>query len=325
MKMKKLGIILAGLMSISAFAGCTNVDQKVMFEPYWNENVSSGYVEIDETLTYNVTFDKEDYTPLVNYTLDYSNGVYTTHLVGAKVNGELIYTYTTEFSIDVKFTLNNQSETFTDTMTSEVIFKSAGLQPISSKKEFKSHSPKNGETATLDQCYDEYHYTVEISYEDSTSGKVVKMNNKLGTNDDNPENNSFEIDQKKFTYLDNEQLLFALRGMRATTTSAKVNVYSPFVNAIQKVSISFAADETRTEKFSRNGEAEKEETLTVRPASVVLDERNPGETQKVLVAKHSEASGINQNRNVLVYWETPLSYNLGALKYDLKDMTYTKA
>jgi hypothetical protein len=323
MKMKKLGIILAGLMSISAFAGCTNVDQKVMFEPYWNDNVSSGAVAIDETLTYNVTYDNENVSQLVNYTLDYSNGVYTTHLVGEESTDGFIYTYTTELNITVKFTLGNESKEFTDTMTSEVKFKSAGLQPISSKKEFKSHSPNDSQSMSLEDCYDFYHYTVETNYlDDCTNGtSVIKSLDpeKLGSNE-----YSFEIDQAKFTYLDNEQLLFALRGIRPTTTSAKVNVYSPFVNAIQRVAISFTAEETREMKFSRNGAEAKTETLTVRPASIVLDERNPGATQKVLVAKHSEAEGGNKNHNVLMHWETPLSYNLGTLKYDLQDMTYIK-
>ena len=310
-------------MSLSAFAGCAGANQKIMFEPYWNDNVSSGAIEIDETLTYSVKYDNENVSQLVNYTLDYTDGIYTTHLVGEKVNGELIYTYTTELNINVKFTLGSESKEFTDVMTSEVKFKFASLQPISSKKEFKSHSPNDGQSVTLKDCYEFYHYAVETTYLDDCTGGTTVIKN---LDPDHPKDNdySFEINQAKLTYLDNEQLLFALRGIRPTTTSAKVNVYSPFVNTVQKVSISFATEETREATFSTDGKEAKKNNITVRPASIVLDERNPGATQKAFVAKHSEAEGSNKNHNVLVYWETPIAYNLGTLQYNLQSMTYIK-
>ena len=322
MKMKKLFPLLALIMGLSTFAGCTNTDQKIMFEPYWNEHSNAGDIEIDETLTYTVDFTSNN-SSLINYTLDY-DGTYTTHLVVETVNGDLVYTYTTNLSLIATYTLGTTTKEFTDTMTSEVKFKSVGygLQPISSKKDIVSHSPKSGQFDDVTKCYTPRHYTLETNYLDEcASGKTAVK--RLPMEGDPIENEisgeyTFDIDQKKFTYLDNEQLLAALRCIRNSTTSAKVNVYSPFVNAVQKIAISFAED--KSGDFTINGESK---TITYRSASVVINERNSGVTQNVQIAKYDDPNN-NPLKNIILYMETPLSYNLGTLQYKLSTTNYVK-
>lgn len=327
MKIKKLVPLLALVMGISAFGGCTNNDQKIIFIPLWNEHSNADKEVFNETLTYGVTFESAE-SSYVNYTLDYKDGVYTTNLVGEVVNGELVYTYTTALSITPLFTFEGKTTDpeWIDTVTSEVKFKATnyGLQPISSKKSLVNHTPVGNSVTALEECYRYYHYTLETTYlNDCTSGKTVITSYPLkedGTADKPiPNEYEFEIDQDKFSYLDNEQLLAAVRCIRNATTSAKVNVYSPFVNTVQKVSITFNADASK--EFTLNGETK---TITYRPVSIVLDEQNPGTTQVAWIAKYEEVNGVNKNRNVMLYLETPLSYNLGTMKYTLQSMNYTK-
>ena len=74
----------------------------------------------------------------------------------------------------------------------------------------------------------------------------------------------------------------------------------------------------------KNGSEEKvKSTITYRPVSMVLDEKNPGATQTAWIAKKPEtSSNSNVNRNVLLRLETPLSYGLGSLVYTLNSATY---
>lgn len=323
MKIKKLVPIIALIMGLSTLGGCTNSDQKIMFGALWNEHVNADKPQIHETLQYDVSFEAAE-SSLVGYKLNYKDGSYTTTLVGAEENGEFVYTYTTNLSIVAQYSLGTATAEFTDTVTSEVKFKAAnyGLQPISSKKEFLSHSPESSTSSTLENCYRFYHFTVETNYtSDCTEGKSVIVNYPV-EGDPVQKETSFEIDQDKYTYLDNEQLLAALRCIRNTTTSAKVNVYSPLIDATQKVSLTFAADASQEFTLSKNGAEAKKETLTYRPVSVVLDERNPGATQTAWIAKYEDVNGYNKHRNVLLYLETPLSYGLGTLKYTLRSISY---
>ena len=121
-------------------------------------------------------------------------------------------------------------------------------------------------------------------------------------------------------YLDNEQLIFALRAMAAKTSSAKLQVYSPFAEAVQKVGITFNAEESAEFTFLKNG-TEETKALTYRPASIVLDEKNPGATQTAWVAKTTDSTK-NEYRNVVLKLETPLSYGLGSLIYTLKSANW---
>ena len=326
MKMKKLFPVIALLMGLTTLGGCTNNDQKIIFTPLWNQYSNADKATINETLTYDVTFEKSEST-FINYDLAYKDGIYTTNLVGVLENGELVYTYSTKLSIVAQFTLDGKTtEPLTDTVTSTTKFKAAnfGFQPISSSKEIISHSPVGTSATELDGCYNYWHYKIETTYlNNAENGECVLTRYTYAEDgtalDPIVDKNEFEIDQEKFSYLDNEQLLAAIRCMQDSTTSTKVNVYSPFVDAVQKVSVSFAADASN--EFSLNGETK---TITYRPASIVLDEQNPGATQTAWYAKYEEVTGVNKNRNVLLYLETPFSYNLGVMKYTLKTTSYTE-
>jgi outer membrane protein assembly factor BamE (lipoprotein component of BamABCDE complex) len=324
MKGKKISTILALILGLTALSGCTNSDQKVNFGNFWQEDALSQN-DIHETLVYDVTFDANDVS-LVDYTLAYKDGKYTTSLVSAKEDDKTVYTYTTALTITAQYTLNGVTEECQDVVTSTVKFYAAeyGLQPISSEKEIKASSPTAITGTQVSECYQQYHYATKITYnENCTEGKSV-VTHYLTEGDPKVKENTFEIEQKKFSYLDNEQVLLALRGVRNSTSSAKLNVYSAFAESVQKVSWTFDKEVSAEFSFYKNGGEEKtKSTITYRPVNLVLDEKNPGATQIAWIAKKPEASSTaNTNRNVILRLETPLSYGLGSLIYTLNSVSY---
>jgi hypothetical protein len=128
------------------------------------------------------------------------------------------------------------------------------------------------------------------------------------------------IDHSKYSCLDNEQLPLAIRAIPTNVSSAKVSVLNPFGKATQMVSLSFSS-ETSTEFTFKRGEETVTKTLTYRPASMVLNERNPGGTQTIWVAKAADQQK-NEYRNVILKMETPIYYNYGALVYTLTSVSW---
>ena len=68
------------------------------------------------------------------------------------------------------------------------------------------------------------------------------------------------------------------------STSAKFNVYSPFVQASQSVKTTFEAEKAIDFSFTKNGVAVKD-TIQYYPVSIVLNEKNSGSTQTAWIAK----------------------------------------
>ena len=320
MKTKKILPAFALILALSALAGCSG-DKTVALDNYWDYNSLTEKNALDETLVYNVTFDAGAGLELVNYQLDYKNGVYTTTVKSGTHDGKNVYTFTTQLTIDAVYTLGEQTKTYTDTVTTETVFYDVEnfLQPISSVKTIISHSPKNGDSfASVEDCAYPVDQKIETVYE-GKKGTCTRTDNLL-KEDEQSKPHSFTMDEK-YTYLDNEQLLFAIRGFSPSTTSATVKTYTPFVRNQQKVKFTFAeVDEEEAKKFtiSENGGEATQKTISYRTANIVLDEVNPGGTQIAWLA--TGASDKNAYRNVVLRLETPLSYSLGTLYYDLKSI-----
>ncbi|MBE5740453.1 MAG: hypothetical protein E7349_06335 [Clostridiales bacterium] len=319
MNRKSIFSCLALLLTTSFLASCVSTNQKVVFSSNWQADNTVQQNTLTESLEYEVTFEKAT-SMQKDYTLDYQNGKYTTTLTTEQLDGRTIYSYETKLTIDVVYTFGQESATFNDVVSSLVKFEKAdkALRPISSHKEVFSHSPENGGTALKD-CYRFMNYTVDITYNEDYSGETVIT---AKENEENVESKySFEMDTKKFTCLDNEQLLFALRGMNPTlSTSAKFNVYSPFVQASQSVKTTFEAEKAIDFSFTKNGVAVKD-TIQYYPVSIVLNEKNSGSTQTAWIAKNTNIQS-NTYRNVVLKLETPIYYSLGSLVYTLKSANF---
>lgn len=320
MKRKNIFSCAALLLATSCFAACANTSQKTSFNSNWQTDSTVIQNDLTETLEYNVRFEKS--TPTQNdFSLDYTNGTYTTSLKTEYSEGRIIYIYESTLQIDVIYQFGQESKQLTDRVYSHVEFEDADsfLRPLSSYKETLSHSPANGATS-LDKCYETYHHSIDIKYTENGAGEMVYKN--LADENSKDQKESFKVSTKKYTHLDNEQLLFAIRGINPSqSTTAKFNVYSPFINRAQKVKVSFDSATSRDFTFTKNGTSIKE-TIQYYPVKIALDETNPGATQTAWVAK-STSTTSNVYRNVVLRLETPLSYNLGSLVYELKSATFS--
>lgn len=318
MKFKKITAVIAAVIAMSSFGACTDKDKQVQINPYWLEN-SLVFSAIDETLTYGVTFEPSSSISEMGYDIAYSNGAYTTNLKSLQEGGENIYTYTTELEIQVTYTYNGESADFVDRIYSETKFNET-LKPISSVKTLVSHSPvnTNGGHKKVSDCYASYAYEVKTSYSGKDGASVV-------TNYADPENpkevrnETFNASGGNYRYLDNEQLLFALRGVSNSTTSGKLRFYSPFVDELQIVKFKFDDETGAKFDYTENGTTVSKD-ITYRPVTLTLSAKNPGATQTAWIAKCTDAER-NANRNILLRLETPLSYNMGKLVYKLNSVS----
>ena len=325
MKTKKIISALALGLCFTTLCSCTNVDQKIPFYGYWHTNSIAAGANIHETLEYDVTGKlASNLSNLVGYELSYDNGVYTTELISESRDGKSIYVYKTSLTLSVTYTLNGESKTFEDSVQTEATFlsESYGLKPLSSQKTVVSASPTMGNEQTkLDDCYVPYHYTVKTTYNQDGSAGTCEVNYAPDKEDADTSTHDFDIDDK-YSYLDNEQLLFALRGVPDSKTSTKIYTYSPYVNAVQTMKVSFATAESDEFTFFKNGSEEKEKyTISYRPATIVLDQKFSGESQTVHYAALTDPSN-NPHRNVMLYYNAPLAYALGSLEYKLRSINY---
>lgn len=321
---KKYLSLAATALGVTIFGACTNVNHKVNFTAYWNEDINVVQSTINETLEYDVAFEKGSGLN-DNYSVDYTNGVYVTKLTTeATENGQFHYVYETSLEIDVTYHYKGESAVLHDSVKTLVKFDKAEnfLRPISSHKELISSSPLYGSDITsLESCYRTFDYVIDTSYETDDTKGVCVITDKTNT-DGEPTENDFEINTEKYTYLDNEQLLFAVRGINPTVSaSSKFSVYSPFSDSVQTVGVSFTNVQGADFELTKNGEAGKFE-LQYYPVSIALNAKNSGATQTAWYAKNTGNS--NPFHNVMLRLETPISYNLGKLIYTLKSATFEK-
>ena len=317
MKMKKLVPILALVLGLSAFSGCTNTDQKIAFGEYWKLNALTPNDQFKETLVYDVAFEANA-TNATDYTLDYK-GTYTTNLATVIQNGETTYVYETALAVTATYNFKGVKSEHQDVVLSKVQFRGAtgALVPIRSEKYVKSTSPTTGSHVNVTQCFQEFHYTVVNDYAAKTSvvtdcdkdGKALPATAET-------KNFTFE-DSDKYNVIDNEQLFIALRAVPDTVTTGSLLCYSPFANLTQKIDFTFAAAEGAKLPFIDGTEKQ----INYRPVTITLDQKNPGTSQTAWIATMVNSHN-NSNHNVLLRLETPIAYDLGTMVYSLKTASY---
>lgn len=331
LKSKKLISIVALCLGFATFVSCTQTNYKVAFSDNWySGSIPSSGDEAAETLEYKVSFLKGASLDNIGYTLSYNDGTYVTELTTARENGEVIYTYRSALNIQSVYTLNSVSETQDNTIESVVKFKGTAnaLEPVSSYKYIHSYSPNYTSPSKIEGCYTEYEYAVEITYSGNqgvsrtySSQTETDSESTSSTGETNEITNEFSISRKKYTYLDNEQLLFALRGIDpAQNSSPKFNVYNPYTK-MQRVKTSF--DAVKTGNFTFLMEADTtatERPISYYPVSVQYDADNSGAAQEIWIAQKQSS---NSYRNVILRMEIPLAYYLGSLVYELKKADFS--
>ena len=309
---KKILSAIALTLCAATLTACAGTSEKVTFKEYWLEDANVTPATVLETLEYDVTF-KKSAGLNESYTVDYKNGVYTTKLT----LNDGVYRYETSLNIDVTYTVGEKSVTKNDSILSWVEFKkTAKLQPIKSHKEIACHSPANG-GSTIETCFVASDYTVETTYnENGLGGKSVIVDNATKASQES----TFTVEDK-YTCLDNEQLLFALRGLTQSTITASLSVYAPFSGVVQSIDLTYSSLKKGTEFVFQKGESQVKQAINYYPVSMKINAQLPGATQTVWIAETTNAQS-NTFRNVILQLETPLSYNLGTLIYKLKSANF---
>ena len=326
-------ILLAPLTLLCACSGGTPLS----FSANWYRNTALGdsIGQTHETLTYSVTFTPSE-TSEEGLTVEYDAGTYTTELINDNVtladgSTKEGYIYTTELSISGRYRLDGEVKEFSDFVTSKVTFLPVGygLQPVKSEKEVSSTSPQNAAAETLDGAVGEFHYTYDVTYDASLSTATAVYTDLVEREQEDgssalpePETREFDI-AGDTTYLDNEQILFALRGLdlSAGVTFRTINSVMGHVTEAGTSSNTQSSAAVKTAvDFTMDGTAVKQELDAVE-VPLVYRSSPSGQAQTLVYAATTDPNN-NTYRNVLLKMEVPVLQSLGTLVYTLKEATF---
>lgn len=326
--MKKLSILsLCAVLPLALLAGCSGgAPLALQANWYLDPSVTSGE-GTHETLEYAVSFSPKT---VDGFSADYS-GVYRTELKDDEISlpqggTQRGYHLDALLETDVTFTLNGLTgETLHDTVRSHVEFFYADtrLQPVRSRKEYTTHVPIES-PVSVSTCYIEYHYVYEIEYDGTDSAKETYTDLMPQQNDGgeavlpDPVERTYSIGGSN-TFLDNEEVLFALRGLDMQSAVSFCSINSA-MGRVETVSVPTPSAETRKVNFTMNGE-EVDATIDVYKLSCAYSGKTPGQTQELCYAARP-AEGANTYRCVLVYMKTPILRSLGDLQYELKSAEF---
>ena len=318
-------LLLAPLTLLSACSGGTPLS----FTANWYRNTAHGSSVNDtlEELTYEVSF-----TPAENdssFSVEYDTGTYTTRLINANIalsdgSTKEGYIYTTELTISGRYRLGSEvSEDFSDRVSSSVSFLPVtdGLKPVKSEKEVLSTSPIVSLPETLEGAFETYHYTYDVSY-DAALRTASAVSTDLNADTPAPETREYAIDGTT-TYLDNEQILFALRGLSLSSVATFRTVNS-VMGIVTEVSTGTSTTGPTSLKesvdFTMDGTAVKTEIDAVQ-VPIIYQSTPSGQQQDLVYAATTDTN--NTYRNVLLRMEVPVLQSLGTLVYRLKEAAFT--
>lgn len=315
MKKKKILLALCALTLCSTLTACST-DTSVSFAFRWNPQLNNEALPLNgkdyyERFEYSVALKKESGSN-ADYSVEYPTGKYTVTLK-KDPDSDNGYILESSFNVSVQYTCGSeQSEIFSDSIVSEVKFKAnSSLSPVSSKQTIVTTTPVTLTATSLAECYRRYSYTTETIYDENGSGATF-------TQTDNGDGNVRNVTKKfsipsKRSYLDNEQLFFALRGISGTE-SQDLSVFDASSKQIRTVNVRQDDEDTAEFSFSLKG-VEGTHAVTYVPFDVSFSGKNSGATKTLWIAKEQTD---NKWRNLILQMETPLSYNLGTLVYTLE-------
>ncbi len=311
-------LLLAPLMFLTA---CRPAAQTLSFNANWYRNTAlkSRVENTFERLEYEVTFEAVETNN--GFSLNYSNGVYTTELKNDRIELDSGvrsgYVYTTELKISVSYSLNGETKTFDDTVQTRVEFLSAaeGLKPVRSFREVHSHAPETTNPASWESAYYDYSYTYAAEYDDALT-KAETTHTDLNALKKTERNYDVKGDG---VFLDNEQILFALRGLNLTAGGSFRSINS-VTGTVQNVTLANIAAITEKVNFEADGETVAKELAAV-SVDVGYTGDNNGQPQTAVFAATTDPSA-NLYRNVPLRVEVPVVHSLGVLRYKLIKATF---
>lgn len=337
MKKKIIAVAAGMVIGISAFfsgCSCQGADPlsfNISIEP--------------ETLTYTVEYDanyiesyKKDSS--VGDFFEYGEGTYVSTCkkvvdrtginsdIKDQLNDKDIFELTTEFNIDLQFTISGTTYTRTETISTLSYIASSGmsLAPLYAKESAEyvifSSTESNVQAAIVktesETFYDQENYSKTKKY------KTFNIDEEIVFDDAKTEEY-----KEKYTFrtaIDNTELYFALRGLAMSiqeNSSTKISVISPSFNNPESLTIKNNGNSTDKFTFKYNG-TEITENITYTNLAYNLSDTNAsGKPQYVLIQKDN--TDTLKNCNIPLRFAKPLFLyssfvNLGALVFTISEI-----
>lgn len=312
---------LALAAPVLLLAGCAGGTSRLTLSANWYSasDITSNISNTSEKLEYSVSFESTGTDAL---TLSYDPGKYTVELRNDTVNTgtrvEQCYYLSTRLEITGRYIVNGETgEDFTDVVTSEAWFLdvTTELRPVKSVKKVLTHSTTNSAPDKPENAYTVYEYTYTTTYNEDCSEAQIKIEYTR------PE----EVPVQEVTvdvtgdgsYLDNETILFAMRGISPSVASTFRTI-----NPVTQTQVSCgmtAVPTTESGKqytFAVNGTSE-DRTPDVYSFTIGYSGNYAGQTQELTYAAKVTEGGVNTYRNVLLEMRVPALQSLGTLVYKL--------
>ena len=334
MKKKRFAALLVAA-PLALLAGCSSTPSLELNQNWFYntglKDIPDGFIE---TLEYAVTFEKSDSAVKNKFSTEYSDGVYKTTFKSApSENGQLKYVYETEFSVNVRFVLGeNSTEIMHDTVTTHVEFLEAqnNLKPLLSWREAYTNVPNSSPSnppSSLEKgvAYGQYDYKTEIVYDyDSSKAnfKITYFNYKWSEEtkkfEDVVETKAIKL-KAKGLIIDNEQLIPVLR---AAELSSSMPLYTIdyTTKTLEKLAVKEGPTnvDSHKQKVKLNGEEEAtEHDFKVTTLGIAYNKKNPGRTQTFTLARRDDSADRNISRNVLLEYSQPAINSHGTMTYKL--------
>lgn len=323
------GVSAAILGGAVFFSGCSG--STMTFEANWygNTSITTSISGTEETLTYSVTHSGSGNK---YYSVSYGESTYTVNLTNATYSygdgtqSENAYLLTGTLRMNVTYTVGEKSESYADEVTSKVYFSTVdnALRPMYSYKEFSCHSPTTEAPASYAEAVKYYHYSFETKYDSSLSTATLSYK-KLSDDESSLSDSTadYNISSSSYTYLDNEELLFAIRGMTVSSSSSSVvRVLNASRSIVQEIKITNNGSSTGVYKFDMgDGVPEDGYSITANEITILANTVQSGNAQTAYYAVAS--SDGNTYRGVMLSLSSDLPYSLGTLTYTLEKASFT--
>lgn len=322
------GISAAILGGAVFFAGCSA--STMTFEANWygNTSITTSISGTEETLTYSITHTGGENS---HYSVSYGESSYTvtltnaTYSYGDGAQSENAYLLTSTLKANLSYTYGEKTESYLDEVTSKVYFSTVdnALRPMYSYKEFSCHSPTTSTPMSYDEAVKYYHYSFETKYDSSLSTATLTYT-KLDGDESSLKDSSADYEiSSSYTYLDNEELLFAIRGMTiSSSSSSTVSVLNASRSLVQNIKITNNGSSTGTYKFDMgDGVPEDGYSITANEITIIADSVQSGNSQTAYYA--AATTDGNTYRAVMLSLSNTLPYSLGTLTYTLEKAEFT--
>ena len=312
--MKKILLTAVSLCLILVLTSCSGT-VKLNLNAVWGKTVN-------ETLTYNITFEAPSTPAEGGISFSLEEGKYTSTIESSS-SDEYAFEVRTETVVKGSYTVNGQTTPFTDTTNTLVRFKGVtqySLFPVYSEKKAKNTTVVNDSGSYVLKSYDILSTTTYDLNEYTAVVTVKGKNESTGEYDQKVGNIPLSKTFKKldnYNFFDNEMLTYAIRAMEiGEGFSASFATIDPYSSSLTELSASAPSENAVTEMtFNVNGQ---DSALKVLQINVALTDTMRGSDILCYYALNDDS---NDYKSRLYMLKTSLPFKMGTLVYTLSELS----